>query len=238
MTLDSEQWNFLTLINAYRSQNRIPLLTVSETLQTAAQWMSSDMAVNRVQTHTDSLGRGTPARLAAFGYTDSTWAENLLGGADTAQSAFAAWRDACDPTPSGTCTYAHRQNMLNPAMLAIGIGRSRNAYWATDFGGTVDRAVTNSASAQSITFLTPSAGANIRGTVTITVTIPTAAGTEPRVTIDQANNSTPMYWNGSSYDAWLDTSRLRNGSHTFTVTVLDSSGRATSGALPVTVANP
>jgi uncharacterized protein YkwD len=67
--LGSEQWALLALINGFRAQNGAGPLQVSASLQNASQWMSSDMAAKNYASHTDSLGRGTGARLAAFGYT-------------------------------------------------------------------------------------------------------------------------------------------------------------------------
>ncbi|MBS1859721.1 MAG: hypothetical protein JST11_30395 [Acidobacteria bacterium] len=145
---DSEGWAFLTLINNYRTQNGLGPLQVSATLQNASQWMSADMAANNNASHTDSLGRSTGTRLAAFGYYYTPWGENISGGSSDAQSAFSGFQNACDPDASGNCTYAHRQNMLNPAFQAIGIGRAYGAsstygwYWTTDFGGVVDQAIT------------------------------------------------------------------------------------------------
>ncbi len=146
-TLDSEEWAFLTLINNYRSSNGLGTLQVSATLENASLWMSNDMATNNYANHTDNLGRTTGSRLAAFGYSYSPWGENIAGGYPDAASAFNQWLTACDPDPSGTCTYAHRKNMLNPAFAAIGIGRAYSAsstfgwYWVTDFGGVVDTVI-------------------------------------------------------------------------------------------------
>ncbi len=135
--LGSEQKAFLTLINDYRAQNGAGPLAISVTLQGAAQWMSNDMATQNTRSHTDSLGRSPAVRLAAFGYTYTPWGENIAGGFPTAQAVFTGWQNNCDPAADGTCTYAHRRNMLNPDFHAIGIG-SVDGFWTTDFGGFVD----------------------------------------------------------------------------------------------------
>jgi uncharacterized protein YkwD len=141
---DDQQTAFLTLINSYRAQNGAGALQISPTLQAASTWMSNDMATNNYASHTDSLGRSVGARLAAFGYTYSPYGENIAGGFGDAQTVFNQWVNACDPDGSGTCTYAHRVNMLNPSYKAIGIGRVYNAnsaygwYWTTDFGAVLD----------------------------------------------------------------------------------------------------
>lgn len=145
--LDTEEWAFLTLINNYRAQNGLGPLQVDVELENAAQWMSNDMAANNYFSHTDSLGRSTGTRLAAFGYTYSPWGENLAAGFSAAQDAFNGWYSACDPDPSGNCTYAHRQNMLGSGYTAVGIARAYGSsstygwYWTTDFGGYVEQSI-------------------------------------------------------------------------------------------------
>src|SRR5947209_19314320 len=67
--LDSEDWAFLTLINNYRAQNGVGPLQADVALTNAANWLSADMAAKNYFSHTDSLGRSTGARLAAFGYS-------------------------------------------------------------------------------------------------------------------------------------------------------------------------
>ena len=139
-----EETTFLTLINQYRAQNGAGPLQLSPTLENSAAWMANDMATKNYASHTDSLGRSVGTRLAAFGYTYVPYGENIAGGYSDAQTAFNQWKDACDPDTSGTCTYAHRKNMLNASFAAIGIGRAYSAtstygwYWVTDFGGYVD----------------------------------------------------------------------------------------------------
>lgn len=146
-TLDSEEWSFLTLINNYRAQNGLQPLQVSLALQNASRWMSSDMAAKNYLSHTDSLGRSSGARIAAFAYSYSPWGENIAAGLDTAQEAFNGWLNACDPDASGNCTYAHRRNMLSAGFAAIGIARAYGPgsaygwYWTTDFGGVVEQAI-------------------------------------------------------------------------------------------------
>ena len=146
-TLDSEQAAFLTLINNYRQQNGVGPLQVSITLQNSSQWMSVDMATKNYFSHTDSLGRDPFVRMAAFGYPSSTQGENIAAGNADAQNTFNQFVNACDADASGTCTYGHRQNMLNGAYKVMGIGRSYNGsstyrwYWTTDFGSILDQPI-------------------------------------------------------------------------------------------------
>ena len=155
--LDSQESAFLTLINTYRSQNGAGPLQISPALENSSTWMSNDMATKNYFSHTDSLGRDPGTRIAAFGYPYYPWGENIAAGYSDAQSTLNQWITACDPDGSGTCTYAHRQNMLNPAFVVIGIGRAAGGtygwYWTTDFGGVLD---TNQNSAPSITSFTAS----------------------------------------------------------------------------------
>ena len=144
-TLDSEEWAFLTAINAYRAQNGAGPLQADVALENAARWMSTDMATKNYFSHTDSLGRSSSARLAAFGYTYSPWGENLAAGYSDAQSVVNAFATACDPDTSGNCTYAHRNNMLGSGFQAVGIARvaggSYGWYWTIDFGGSVEQGI-------------------------------------------------------------------------------------------------
>lgn len=143
--LDSQELEFLTLINNFRAENGVGPLQLSVTLQSASEWMSTDMATNNYVSHTDSLGRSTQARLAAFGYTYSPWGENIAAGDEDAQTAFNDFVSACDPDVSGNCTYEHRAIMLGGGFVAIGIARAYSAtsaygwYWTTDFGGYLDQ---------------------------------------------------------------------------------------------------
>jgi uncharacterized protein YkwD/chitodextrinase len=145
--LDSEELTFLTLINNYRAQNGAGALQVSVALQHSSQWMSNDMATMNYFSHTDSLGRDPFTRMEAFGYHWYPWGENIAAGAADAQTMFNLWQTNCDPDASGACTYAHRQNMLNPSYVVIGIARAFNAnstyhwYWTTDFGGFLDQTI-------------------------------------------------------------------------------------------------
>jgi hypothetical protein len=140
MAIDPEENQFLALINAYRAQHGAPALTISESLQHSARWFSYDLARTGSTSHIDSLGRSPSARNMAFGYPSVVTGENIHGGSRTAQDAFNAFRDACDPNSAGVCTYAHRLNMLHSFWTVIGIGRAYVPgttyayYWTTDFG--------------------------------------------------------------------------------------------------------
>ena len=222
-TLDSEQALFLSLINSYRSQNGLAPLQVSPTLQTASQWMSTDMATKNYFSHTDSLGRDPFQRMNAFGYNYSYAGENIAAGNSGAQATFNQWQGSP----------GHNQNMLNPNYKAIGIGRAYNAgssyryYWTTNFGSVVDGTVTP-----------PPAG-----------TRPTITGFAAYPTLIQRGQATTLSWNVSgatsvSIDNNIgDVSRVTSVSvapqvtTTYRLTATNASG-SVSSAVTVTVQVP
>jgi uncharacterized protein YkwD len=135
LTYDSEEQEFLRLINNYRAQNGRAALTASTNLHRAASWMAADMANKNYFSHTDSLGRSAGTRVANCDGKPSV-GENIAAGTvkSRAQDAFEMWR-----TSSG-----HNANMLNANYKQIGIARHYNAssrygwYWVTDFSTTDD----------------------------------------------------------------------------------------------------
>ncbi|MEM1557251.1 MAG: CAP domain-containing protein [Thermoproteota archaeon] len=134
-SLESEKAAFLTLINQYRQQNGLSPLSLSNTLTTAAQLHSEDMAIRNYFSHTTPEGRTFVDRIREAGYTYATClGENIAAGFSTAQAVFNAWKNSP----------GHNQNMLNPCFKAIGIGLAYSAsstykwYWTTDFGGYDD----------------------------------------------------------------------------------------------------
>ncbi|HLF77788.1 MAG TPA: CAP domain-containing protein [Dehalococcoidia bacterium] len=133
-TFDSEEQQFLTLINQYRAQNGLGALTASTNLNRAASWLANDMAIKNYMSHTDSLGRSLGPRLQQCDTFYSSAAENIAAGYTTAASVFNGWRNS-----SG-----HNVNMLGAAYKQIGIARVYGAsstygwYWATDFSSVDD----------------------------------------------------------------------------------------------------
>jgi uncharacterized protein YkwD len=137
-SLDSEEREFLRLINVYRNQSGLPPLALSENLNRAAAWKANHMAVHNYFAHDDTpIGRTWGQRIRDCGYTLNTFrGENLAAGNGAAAAAFEQWRNSP----------GHNANMLSPNFRVIGIGRAYNAsstydwYWATDFGGASDGA--------------------------------------------------------------------------------------------------
>ena len=135
--IDPQELALCQQINTYRAQNGRAPLKLSIALTRAARWLSSDMASNDFFDHDDSLGRGFSRRLTVFGYRGATRGENVAGGATTATETLQQWKASAP----------HRRNMLNRAYKVLGVGHAYGAdtmlgwYWATTFGGTIDRAV-------------------------------------------------------------------------------------------------
>ncbi|MEK7559234.1 MAG: CAP domain-containing protein [Patescibacteria group bacterium] len=121
----------VALINQYRAQYGIAPLTEDQKLTNEACWFANDMAAKNYFSHTDSLGRSYPQRLAAFGIVGTSWySENLGAGYTTAQELFEGWR---------TSTAGHNEIMLESRNKRIGIGLAYSAagdfrwYWVADF---------------------------------------------------------------------------------------------------------
>ena len=112
--------------------------------------MANDLIANNYFSHTDSLGRDPGTRMASFGYPASNgWGENIAAGFNDASDTLNQWINACDANASGTCTYAHRVNMLEPYYKVMGIARAYSPtstygwYWVNDFGVAVDATISH-----------------------------------------------------------------------------------------------
>ena len=130
--LDPEEQAFVVLLNDYRAQNGLGALSIDSSIQSAAEWMSTDMGENNYFSHTDSLGGLPWDRMCTFGYCYSTSkGENIAAGYVTAAAVFEGWR-----TSPG-----HNSNMLSESFVVMGIARVHTPgsaygyYWTNDFGG-------------------------------------------------------------------------------------------------------
>lgn len=132
--VDTEEEALLTQINAYRAQNGMGPLQLSQTLGDAADAHSVEMATNSYLDHTMLGGVTVDQNLENYGYGDDTYGENIAGGMEGAAGVLAAWQGSA----------SHNANMLRAEFTAIGIARAYNPssgygwYWTTIFGGTVD----------------------------------------------------------------------------------------------------
>jgi uncharacterized protein YkwD/plastocyanin len=132
VTLDAEEVEFLRLVNAYRVQNGLSPVTISPTLNPAAERHAKDMVQGNFLDHTGSDGSSPAQRAHDAGYpTDAAISENLASGYSRAVDALFAWQGS----QSG-----HNENMIDPRWRAIGISREKgsNWYWATSYGAVDD----------------------------------------------------------------------------------------------------
>ncbi len=129
----SFETQLLSLINQERQNNGIAPLNTDSRLVNAARAHSQDMGCNAFFSHTGSDGSSPFDRILAFGYTFSAAAENIYAGSgpyNSPTAAFNAWM-ASD---------THRENMLNPAYVDVGIGyvyvpgSPYGGYFTADFG--------------------------------------------------------------------------------------------------------
>lgn len=138
---DSEELQFLQLINEYRQNNGLRALLLSDTLTLTSDNHSEDMAKYGFFAHDSVRSSYYPVgsrpwdRMAVDGYDYNTYrGENLAVGYETAEEAFEAWRNS----PS------HNAAMLDGNYKVVGISRliipgsEWGSYWTTDFGGVVD----------------------------------------------------------------------------------------------------
>jgi uncharacterized protein YkwD len=138
---DSEELQFLELINDYRQQNGLGTLLLSDALSVSAEHHDQDMARYSFFAHDTAassyyrVGSQPWDRMEEEGYKFNTYkGENIAVGYETAEEAFAAWRRS----PS------HNLAMLDGKYRVIGIARISDPgsvhgwYWTTDFGGVED----------------------------------------------------------------------------------------------------
>ena len=121
----------VALVNAHRAQLDLTALVVSPTLDAAATWKARNMAAGRYMDHDDPgpPQRTSDERMAACGYPQTEWGENLASGYATAQAVVAAWLSSPE----------HRANIERPEFRATGVGAAgAPTYWAESFGVVVD----------------------------------------------------------------------------------------------------
>ena len=121
-------------INAFRQENGLQPLTLSQPLGVAAQTKATDMASRNYFSHVSPDGQGPRELLNNAGYTYNTaFGENLAAGNQSGSATFLQWQNS----------ESHRNIMLGSQFTAIGVGSDYNAdsqygwYWAAEFGGVV-----------------------------------------------------------------------------------------------------
>ena len=135
-SLDSTEQDLVARINAFRAARNLPTLAVSDTLTSAAKWMSLDMGTRNYFAHTSLDGRSPTQRMADAGYPAfGTWTgEDLAAGFTNTADVLNGWINSP----------AHYAVLVNPQYHAIGVARGYATgstygwYWTADFGGVVD----------------------------------------------------------------------------------------------------
>jgi hypothetical protein len=233
-TLDSEEQAFVTLINNYRQQNGLQPLKISDKLESAAEWMSADMAMKNYFSHTDSLGRDPFQRMTAYGYTYNTYkGENIAAGNNTASATFTQWKNS-----SG-----HNANMLNTNYKVMGIARATAAgstygwYWTNDFGGYDDGGAppTPDTTPPTVSITAPANGATVNGQLTVSANATDNVGVKQ--VVFTVSNGTSVTDASAPYSTALDTTKMNNGSYTLTATAYDAVGNKATQSVTVTVKN-
>ncbi len=144
--LNSQEKQFLTLINNYRASKGLKALKASKSLNIASYTHSLDLAKRHYFAHdtksplpAGQTGAKFTHRMSDAGYKFNSYkGENIAAGQSTAQAVFNSWKGS-----SG-----HNANMLNKNYTVIGIGLATVSgspytnYWTTDFGGYADAAST------------------------------------------------------------------------------------------------
>jgi uncharacterized protein YkwD len=149
------------LINAHRADMGLKPLAVSPTLTAAATWKARHMAAYSYLAHDDPgppVQRTAGERLAACGYPEATWGENIAMGYTTAQTVVDAW----------LASPGHRANIERADYVATGVAMAgtEQPYWAESFGSVLDSgvaAITATPSEQSAASLTLTARSSSTG---------------------------------------------------------------------------
>lgn len=146
-TIDSEEQNFVNLINDYRKNLGRTELKISKSVTNGSEFFAQDFADHpdnaNVQLHIDTTGNAPEERGQKYGYY--FLAENMGWGYETAQGMFDAWK----------ASEGHKENMINSGARTIGIARvhkpgatkggdSTEWFWVADFSDEgVERLIGN-----------------------------------------------------------------------------------------------
>ena len=137
---DSEELEFLEIINEYGQDKGVGTLVLSDAPALASERHSKDMGRYNFFAHDTAKSSYFPTgsrpwdRMARSGYDypNSSRAENLVAGQETAKKAFEAWH----------ASPGHNRNILDDDQKTIGIvrvlGSKYGWYWTTDFGSERD----------------------------------------------------------------------------------------------------
>jgi uncharacterized protein YkwD len=263
-SLDSEEQALLTLINNYRQQNGRQPLAASYLLSKAAQWKSHDMGVNRYFAH-DDLSRTWVQRIRDCGYGYNAWlGENIAAGYQTAQTVFEGWRNspghnanmlggnytaigigraAVSGSPYGVYWTTEFSSVLDPWPGATPVSTATRTPTRTPTrtntpapsGPTATPTPPPDTTPPTAAISSPSFGADVSGTVTITAAASDAGGI-----------SKVRFWAGSTYlgydvtapysRSW-NTAGLQNGRYILKIESFDNAGNSKLHSVTVTLKN-
>ena len=111
---DGEELAFVDLLNGYRGSLGLAPVSLNYELGAAADYHSYDMGTYGYFDHSLSDGSDAGTNIRNFGYTGSTWAENIAAGMETAQDALVGWQNSPE----------HNATMTNPSFTEVGVGRA------------------------------------------------------------------------------------------------------------------
>ena len=115
----------VALMNAERTRARLPPLTLSPALSSAAHAFACEAAARGDIGHTGSDGSTLSERLRREGVSANVVAENNAAGQRSAAEVVAAWM----------ASPHHRANVLRPEVSRVGLGQAQGAQlvWVADF---------------------------------------------------------------------------------------------------------
>ena len=121
----NDQNAILARVNKERTKRKLPPLSLSSRLNTAAQNHSNWMARTPKFSHD-----GWVERVKASGYPAGIWGQNIALGQVTADLAMYAWMNSA----------GHKSNILSAKFKRLGVGCTRRGttgngyYWTQNFG--------------------------------------------------------------------------------------------------------
>ncbi len=125
-TLSAISTDCTAMTNAHRANAGVAPLTISITLNAAAQGHSNYQASILTMTHDGPGGNSAGTRMTNAGFIWRAWGENVAYGYGDCAAVIAAWMNSP----------GHRTNMLNPAYthigVAVAIGSNGLKYWTMD----------------------------------------------------------------------------------------------------------
>ncbi|MCX6224693.1 MAG: CAP domain-containing protein [Bacteroidia bacterium] len=126
---DSTENTMISLINTYRQQHSLSILTGTNQLQAAADWMAADLTTrsDRMYTHDDSLGRNFSSRLNDYGGCNTGCGEIMANSTLSENATLALWQNSPP----------YNQWLLDPYYKKIGAAKAsgiNGVFWVIDCG--------------------------------------------------------------------------------------------------------